>query len=111
MGGAACAHRRRGGLLGQHGDAGPPAQFLGRNFSLGRGGLVILAWLALWRPAEALLYGWVPYYRKRRRYKRLARIHVAVRLGSSKRLAIPPATAKSVAFPTRTEDSANPVGC
>lgn len=44
-------------------------------------GLVVLAWLALWRPSEALLYGWVPYYRKRRRYERLARIHVAVRLG------------------------------
>ena len=39
-------------------------------------GLVILAWLALWRPAEALLYGWVPYYRKRRRYERLARIQL-----------------------------------
>lgn len=46
-------------------------------------GLIILAWLALWRPAEALLYGWVPYYRKRRRYERLARIHVAVLLGDS----------------------------
>jgi hypothetical protein len=60
-------------------------------------GLVVLAWLALWRPAEALLYGWVPYYRKRRRYERLARIHVAVRLaapnasdtGNSNNLAIP----------------------
>src|SRR5262245_44542908 len=29
-------------------------------------GLIVLAWLALWRPAEALLYEWVPLYRKRR---------------------------------------------
>lgn len=59
-------------------------------------GLIILAWLALWRPAEALLYGWVPYYRKRRRYERLARVHVAVRLapdtGESTHLATPGVT-------------------
>jgi hypothetical protein len=46
-------------------------------------GLVILAWLALWRPAEALLYGWVPFYRRRRRYDRLAHVRVAVRLSAS----------------------------
>lgn len=72
-------------------------------------GLVILAWLALWRPAEALLYGWVPYYRKRLRYQRLARIQVAVRLrasigtdtGNSKSVAIPPVTAQSVSLSNR----------
>jgi hypothetical protein len=42
-------------------------------------GLIILAWLALWRPAESLVYGWVPLYRKRRLYERLAAIRVAVR--------------------------------
>jgi len=42
-------------------------------------GLIILAWLALWRPAEVLLYEWVPLYRKRRLYERLAAIRVSVR--------------------------------
>jgi hypothetical protein len=42
-------------------------------------GLIILAWLALWRPAEALLYEWVPLYRKRRLFERLAGIRVSVR--------------------------------
>jgi len=42
-------------------------------------GLIILAWLALWRPAEALIYGWVPFYRNRRLFERLARIRVSVR--------------------------------
>jgi len=48
-------------------------------------GLIVLAWLALWRPAEALLYGWVPLYRQRRLYQRLAGIRVAVRSEASKR--------------------------
>jgi len=42
-------------------------------------GLIILAWLALWRPTEALAYEWVPLYRRRRLYERLARIRVTVR--------------------------------
>jgi hypothetical protein len=42
-------------------------------------GLIILAWVALWRPIEGLGYGWVPLYRKRRLYQRLARIQVSVR--------------------------------
>ena len=42
-------------------------------------GLIILAWLALWRPAEVLAYEWVPLYRKRRLYERLGSIRVAVR--------------------------------
>lgn len=42
-------------------------------------GLIILAWLALWRPAEMLLYGWMPLRRKERLYERLARIRVFVR--------------------------------
>jgi hypothetical protein len=43
-------------------------------------GLIILAWVALWRPAESLVYGWVPLYRKRRLYERLAAIRVSVRV-------------------------------
>ena len=42
-------------------------------------GLIILAWLALWRPAEMLLYGWVPLRRRQRLYERLAEIRVFVR--------------------------------
>ena len=42
-------------------------------------GLIILAWLALWRPTESLVYGWVPLYRRRRLYERLAAIRVSVR--------------------------------
>jgi hypothetical protein len=42
-------------------------------------GLIILAWLALWRPAESLVYGWVPPYRKRRLYERLTAVRVSVR--------------------------------
>ena len=41
-------------------------------------GLIILAWLALWRPAESLVYGWVPLWRKRRMYERLAAMRVNV---------------------------------
>ena len=43
-------------------------------------GLIILAWLALWRPIETLVYGWVPLYRERRLYLRLAAIQVTVRM-------------------------------
>jgi len=42
-------------------------------------GLIVLAWLALWRPAEAVIYGWIPLYRRRRLYERLAAIRVYVR--------------------------------
>jgi len=42
-------------------------------------GLIILAWVALWRPAEVLAYEWVPLLRKRRFYERLAGIRVSVR--------------------------------
>ena len=45
-------------------------------------GLIILAWLALWRPAEALIYGWVPYYRNRRLLERLAAMRVSVRVSA-----------------------------
>jgi hypothetical protein len=45
-------------------------------------GLIILAWLALWRPAEMLAYDWVPLIRKRRLYERLASVRVSVRSDS-----------------------------
>jgi hypothetical protein len=55
-------------------------------------GLIILAWLALWRPAEALGYECVPLYRKRRLFQRLAGIRVFVRGDAS-------ATAESAPAP------------
>jgi hypothetical protein len=53
-------------------------------------GLIILGWIALWRPTEMLAYEWVPLVRKRRLYERLAGVRVAVR-------SIPPAAAAAPA--------------
>lgn len=41
-------------------------------------GLTVLAWLALWRPAESLLYGWIPLYRRQRLCERLAALKVTL---------------------------------
>jgi hypothetical protein len=51
---------------------GTPPQALGE-------GLIVLGWIALWRPTEMLAYEWVPLVRKRRLYERLAGVRVAVR--------------------------------
>jgi hypothetical protein len=53
-------------------------------------GLIVLAWLALWRPTEAIVYGWVPLYRQRRLYQRLAAIRVTVRSEASIRASAEP---------------------
>jgi MFS family permease len=37
-----------------------------------REGLVIVGWVALWRPAEIFLYDWLPHARRRKLYRRLA---------------------------------------
>ena len=58
-------------------------------------GLIVLAWLALWRPAEALLYEWVPLYRKRRLYERLGGIRVSIRAHSPE----PPSSAAAKPVP------------
>jgi hypothetical protein len=42
-------------------------------------GLIILAWIAMWRPVEVLAYEWLPLLHKRRLYERLAGIRVTVR--------------------------------
>jgi hypothetical protein len=42
-------------------------------------GLIVLGWIALWRPTEMLAYEWIPLVRKRRLYERLAGMRVAVR--------------------------------
>jgi hypothetical protein len=46
-------------------------------------GLIVLAWIALWRPIEMLAYGWVPLYRRRRLYDRLRRMRVSVSMEPS----------------------------
>ena len=43
-------------------------------------GLVILGWVAMWRPMEALLYDWWPLVSRRRLLRRLATIPVEVRV-------------------------------
>jgi hypothetical protein len=43
-------------------------------------GLIILAWLTLWRPAETLTYEWLPLYRRQRLYQRLRAVRVSVKL-------------------------------
>jgi hypothetical protein len=52
-------------------------------------GLIILAWIALWRPAEALVYEWIPLYRTQRLYQRLAGIRVTVRTDAPTAVARP----------------------
>lgn len=42
-------------------------------------GLLILGWVAMWRPIELLLYDWWGPLRKRRTYENLSRMRVEVR--------------------------------
>ena len=42
-------------------------------------GLLILGWVAMWRPIEVLLYDWWPLARRRTLLRRLATIPVEVR--------------------------------
>jgi hypothetical protein len=44
-----------------------------------REGLVIMGWVALWRPAEVLLYDWVPLLEKRRWIDKLLASEIAVK--------------------------------
>ncbi|CAN5900715.1 hypothetical protein BH11MYX3_BH11MYX3_30450 [soil metagenome] len=46
-----------------------------------REGLVILSWIVMWRPVEALIYDWVPLRRERRVMQRLRAANVEVRSG------------------------------
>jgi hypothetical protein len=46
-------------------------------------GLLILGWVANWRPIETFLYGWWPIIRRRRLYRRLANASVALALPES----------------------------
>jgi hypothetical protein len=44
-------------------------------------GLLIIGWVAMWRPVELLLYDWWPVRRMRRTYANLARMRVEVVYG------------------------------
>ena len=47
-------------------------------------GLIILAWIALWRPIEMLAYGWLPLYRRQRLYQRLGHVRVSVQVDTTR---------------------------
>jgi hypothetical protein len=49
--------------------------YLGRFFDEG---LIILGWVANWRPVEIFLYDWWPLVRRRRLYRRLAKARVTL---------------------------------
>jgi hypothetical protein len=42
-------------------------------------GLLIIGWVALWRPVEMFLYDWWPLLRQRRRFESIARMPVEIR--------------------------------
>ena len=42
-------------------------------------GLLIVGWVAMWRPLEIYLYDWWPHRRRRRLFERLAAIAIEVR--------------------------------
>ncbi len=53
----------------------------GRGREVLREGLVIIAWVAMWRPLEALLYDWWPHVQKRRLRDRVLAADISVRYG------------------------------
>lgn len=73
---AVCIGLRQGlrGILPE----GPVAGFFGE-------GLVIVGWVANWRPIEILLYEWWPLARRRRLFKRLAAAPVEVQRPASQK--------------------------
>lgn len=55
----------------------------GRVRDIVREGLVIIAWVAMWRPVEALLYDWWPHVQKRRLRDRVLAADIEVHYGKS----------------------------
>lgn len=51
----------------------------GGSYELLAEGLLIIGWVALWRPVEMFLYDWWPVLRRRRRLDAIARMPVEVR--------------------------------
>ncbi len=59
------------------------AEAVGRSGSgdlaaIGREGLIIIGWVAMWRPVQIFLYDWWPLLRKRRVYRGLGHASVSV---------------------------------
>lgn len=50
-------------------------------FAFFGGGLLIVGWVAMWRPIELLLYDWWPLLRRRRTFENLSRMRVEVIYG------------------------------
>lgn len=44
--------------------------------AIGSEGMIIIGWVAMWRPVEIFLYDWWPLLRRRRIYQSLGRAHV-----------------------------------
>lgn len=42
-------------------------------------GLLIIGWVAMWRPLQIFLYDWWPHWRRRARYARLTTMEIEVR--------------------------------
>jgi hypothetical protein len=59
---------------------------LGDLTSLGREGLMIIGWVAMWRPVEIFLYDWWPLLRKRRVYQSLGHAHVSVAVAAASKV-------------------------
>ncbi len=63
------------------------SRVLWRSFGFGEWGriveegVLILGWVAMWRPLELLLYDWWPQLRKKRTYDNLSRMRVEVLYG------------------------------
>ena len=55
--------------------------YLGRFFDEG---LIILGWVANWRPVEIFLYDWWPIVRRGRLYRRLSRAAVKIEVDDPK---------------------------
>lgn len=45
--------------------------------------LVIIGWVAIWRPAEIFLYGWIPLTRRAQLFRRLSEAMVEVRASAA----------------------------
>lgn len=63
-------------ILGKGASALLGTGYLGRFFDEG---LIILGWVANWRPVDIFLYGWWPIVRRRRLYRRLSFARVTIK--------------------------------
>jgi hypothetical protein len=55
-----------------------------------REGLIIMSWVALWRPVDTLIYEWLPLHRERKLFMRLLDAQIDVRVGKGPEPAIGP---------------------